>query len=160
MKETSFLLRPPTVCPSCRLSQKNHSQAKSERRGGGGRTTGRTEPPSGPVNKAKQKEKESVSFLDDSHSFVGVPDFCFSVSTKTSDYKNIPRRYAVFSFSFFSFPPLASFLFPSLNVHPPVEARPAFRREVFSLCASCHHKHIQPFSHSWMNMTVLLKNLK
>lgn len=144
MKETSFLLRPPTVCPSCRLSQKNHSQAKSERRGGGGRTTGRTESTfwTCQQGKAKRRRGEFPSWT--------IPIVLLRYQTFLSRYLREHRTTRTFPvvtlsspFFFFSFSPLASFLFPSPNVHP--RSTSGFqKRNVFILCLLPSPTHFNP----------------
>lgn len=101
--------------------------------------------------------------LDDYDCFVGIPNSSFLVSTrktKTLDYKNIPCCCVVFPFLFRFLLRLHSFL-------PSECPSSCWSTTSFVIWTeSCLHSvpavmnTFQPVSHPWMNMTVLLKNLK
>lgn len=144
------------------ISAKNHSQANSERRGGGG-------------GRVKDNREDELTLwtcqqgkanrrMGDFPSWtiqivlLGVTKLFLGIYKENKDTGLQEHSLSLRCLFFFSFPPLASFLSP-LRMSFLVSKLCTSSRELFHSVPAIMNT-FQPVSRPWMNMTVLLKNLK
>lgn len=148
------------------VSAKQHSQANSERRGGGGgrvKDNREDELTLWTLSTRQSKPERTGKFPSwRFRLFCWDTKLFFSWCPQGKQRHWTSRTFPVLMLSspFLFFYTFGFIPFSSQNVHPPVKARLCNpNRELFHSVPAITNT-FQPVSHPWINMTVLLKNLK